>query len=413
MKIPIDLRLEKIIHYLYQKGIKAIIVGGYVRDTLMHLSTPKDIDIELYGVDNLHTVATILEPFGKVLLVGESFGVCKLQLDDLEIDFSLPRKESKVAKGHKGFTVQLYSNISFCEAAKRRDFTINALGYDPIKVQLLDCFGGLDDINKKCLRVVHEATFVEDPLRVFRAMRFLARLEFIADKALVMLCHEMVQKKMLQELPKERVFWEFANMFTKAKKPSLGIEFLKNIDENTYLKELFMLPKALYNQTLQTLNNLVIMKTKELFYYFAALLMHLNFHKILQRFSSDKKLLREVDKLLTHYNKLLTLCHNSYSDYDLKKFAASYEIKKALHFIKAIYPNLTCLQKIEQRAKELKVFTEPIKPLIGGDDLIKLGLKPSKKFQTILQELYDLQLQGYTKEMLLQELTLKHQNDFA
>ena len=124
--------LNIIFDKLNNYSIKPIIIGGYVRDFLLNKSS-KDIDIELYGIASYEKLEKLLQEFGSVNSVGKSFGVCKLQFDDLDLDFSLPRIDSKINKGHKGFEIQTDETLDFITATSRRDFTINAIGYDVIE----------------------------------------------------------------------------------------------------------------------------------------------------------------------------------------------------------------------------------------------------------------------------------------
>lgn len=176
------------------------VVGGAVRDRLLGLAC-KDYDIECFGI-NVEDFESAMEHLG-ALGVGKSFYVYKYHL----LDISLPRKEKKVSQGHQGFEVSLVSNER--EASKRRDFTINALMYDIQNEKILDFWSGLDDLEHKMLRVVNESSFMEDSLRVLRAMQFSARFGFKIEEKSCTLC----QKITLDDLPKERIFIEFEKMF--------------------------------------------------------------------------------------------------------------------------------------------------------------------------------------------------------
>ena len=145
-------------------GGRALIVGGWVRDRVMGRAS-KDIDIEVYGVP-ADRLRQLLEPFGRVETVGESFQVYKLG----DIDVSLPRRESKSGRGHRGFDVAGDPGMSTEDAARRRDFTINAIAWDPLTDEYLDPFDGRGDIARRLLRVVDPATFGDDSLRVLRAV---------------------------------------------------------------------------------------------------------------------------------------------------------------------------------------------------------------------------------------------------
>lgn len=180
-------------------GGRAMLVGGCVRDELMNLE-PKDFDIEVYGIES-HKLKEILLAFGRVDTVGESFTVYKIGND---LDISLPRREKKIARGHKGFVVEGDANMSFEEAAKRRDFTINAIMKDVLTGEIVDCYDGQNDIKLKKIRHIADETFVEDSLRVLRAAQFAARFEFEIDEKTVELCKSID----LTDLPKERLWGE-------------------------------------------------------------------------------------------------------------------------------------------------------------------------------------------------------------
>jgi tRNA nucleotidyltransferase (CCA-adding enzyme) len=201
-------------------GGRALIVGGWVRDRLMDPSTAlgaghpsKDIDIEVFGIE-ADALKELLQAIGTVNTVGESFTVYKVA----GLDVSLPRRESKVGRGHKGFQVTGDPALSFEEAARRRDFTINAIAWDPLTGDYIDPFHGRDDIRRRILRVVDPATFPDDSLRVLRAIQFAARFEFTVDPASAELCRRIP----LDDLPAERVWGEIEKLLLRARRPSIG-----------------------------------------------------------------------------------------------------------------------------------------------------------------------------------------------
>jgi tRNA nucleotidyltransferase (CCA-adding enzyme) len=190
---------------------RALIVGGWPRDRLLGRES-KDIDLEVYGVaaDRLRS---LLGRFGTVQTVGESFTVYKVGA----LDVALPRRESKVARGHRGFEVRGDPDMSFEEAARRRDFTVNAIGFDPLNGEWLDPFGGRRDVERRILRAVDARTFGEDSLRVLRAMQLAARLEFAVEPRTAVLCREIE----MDDLPSERVWGEMEKLLL-ADRPSIG-----------------------------------------------------------------------------------------------------------------------------------------------------------------------------------------------
>lgn len=207
---------------LRSAGGRPCLVGGCVRDWLLGLE-PKDFDIEVYGLD-YEAMGRALAPFGPTDLVGRSFGVLKVRLDGTEHDFSLPRRESKTGAGHRGFAVAPDPGLTEAEAAARRDFTLNAIAYDPFANRIIDPHGGAEDLRKKILRHTGPA-FVEDPLRVLRAFQLAARFEFSLAPETAALCRSISAG--YAELPVERVWGEWDKWATKAAQPSRGLLVLQ------------------------------------------------------------------------------------------------------------------------------------------------------------------------------------------
>ncbi len=143
----------------------------------------KDLDIEVFGIPQDRLLA-LLQTLGKVVPAGQAFPVYKLG----EVDVALPRRESKTGRGHKGFSVEGDPSMPFDEAARRRDFTINAIGWDPLTGEYLDPFHGRDDLQQRILRVVDPLTFGDDSLRVLRALQFAARFELTIDPDTARIC---------------------------------------------------------------------------------------------------------------------------------------------------------------------------------------------------------------------------------
>jgi tRNA nucleotidyltransferase (CCA-adding enzyme) len=198
-------------------GGRAMLVGGCVRDELMG-KEPKDWDLEVYKIEPAR-LREILDNFGKVDVVGDAFAVYKLGLD---LDVSIPRRERKSGKGHRGFVVEGDPAMSFEEACSRRDFTINAILKDPLTSEIVDPFGGSVDIENKLLRMVSKQTFAEDSLRVLRAAQFAGRLRFEIEKETAELCKTID----VTDLPKERIWGEFQKLLLMSDEPSIGLKLL-------------------------------------------------------------------------------------------------------------------------------------------------------------------------------------------
>lgn len=205
---------------------QAYLVGGCVRDAMLGLPQ-KDYDLEVYGV-GYEVLARALAAHGRVDLVGKSFGVIKFTgADGAQWDFSLPRRDSKQAAGHKGFQVECDPAISPREAASRRDFTINALMFDPRTSTCLDFFGGCADLEQRVLRHTSDA-FSEDPLRVLRGMQFAARFDLTPAPETVELCRAIAPT--FPELAVERVGLEWFKWAARSQRPSAGLRFLQATD---------------------------------------------------------------------------------------------------------------------------------------------------------------------------------------
>jgi tRNA nucleotidyltransferase (CCA-adding enzyme) len=201
----------------------AYLVGGCVRDFLLHRLV-KDYDVEVFGT-SIEVLEKFLVRFGKVDLVGKSFGVIKVTTRSGAIyDFSIPRRDSKVGIGHKGFRVDQDPDLTMEEAAARRDFTINAIFYDPRNNRVLDPFSGARDLQKGVLRHT-SAAFSEDPLRVLRGMQFCARFKLHAAEETLEQCRSIKQTH--PELAVERVREEWLKWATRSVQPSMGLKFLE------------------------------------------------------------------------------------------------------------------------------------------------------------------------------------------
>lgn len=198
-------------------GGRAMLVGGCVRDELMGVSA-KDWDLEVYGIEP-ELLRTIVAEFGEVNAVGEVFAVYKIGTD---LDVSLPRRERKTARGHRGFTVEGDPDMTFAEACSRRDFTINAILKDPLTGEIVDPFDGRDDIRRGVLRMVSRETFAEDSLRVLRAAQFAARFRFEVEPETAELCKTID----VTDLPHERIWGELEKLLLLAEEPSIGLKLL-------------------------------------------------------------------------------------------------------------------------------------------------------------------------------------------
>jgi len=225
-----DKRLLDEARIVAEKTPKALLVGGFVRDALLGLQS-KDADLEVYGISAEDLEQTLERLFsGRVVAVGRAFGVFKVRMEGgLGLDVAIPRRESKSGKGHRGFVVTGDPDMSAEEAARRRDFTVNAIAADPITGEITDPFDGIADLDIGILRVTDPKTFQDDPLRVYRAAQFAARFEFTVEPETFELMSEMVGRGDLEELSKERVTEEIKKLLLLAETPSIGFGLLRDL----------------------------------------------------------------------------------------------------------------------------------------------------------------------------------------
>lgn len=202
-----------------------MLVGGTVRDEIMNIPC-KDYDIEVYGIQPVK-LREILDSLGNIDAVGESFAVYKL---DNEIDVSIPRRERKSGKGHKGFIIEGDPDMSFEEACSRRDFTMNAIMKDVLTGEIIDPFEGQYAIKNAVLAHVNDETFVEDSLRVLRACQFSARFLMFIDRS----THELCKSIDLSDLPKERIWGELVKILLSPY-PDMGLHYLNVLRVNEKL----------------------------------------------------------------------------------------------------------------------------------------------------------------------------------
>ncbi len=211
--------LRPIAELVRQHGGRALAVGGFVRDRLIGRPS-KDLDIEVFGIA-ADALPGLLQTLGRVEPVGQAFPVYKLGT----VDVALPRRESKNGVGHKGFTVAGDPFMSIEEASRRRDFTINAIAWDPLTDEYLDPWNGRDDLARRVLRVVDPATFGDDSLRVLRALQFAARFELTMEPETARICRAIA----LDDLPAERIWGEFEKLLLIAERPSIGFALARDL----------------------------------------------------------------------------------------------------------------------------------------------------------------------------------------
>ncbi len=451
--IKIPKILENILDELGSIGALPILVGGCVRDHFLNLPI-KDYDIELFKIDSLDMVEKSLQKFGNVKQVGKSFGVLILSVDGYDFDFALARTEKKVSQGHKGFEVNINPNMDFKTASLRRDFTINSIGYDYLKKEFLDPNNGIEDLKNGVLKHIKDDTFIEDSLRVYRAVQFCARFNLVLHKNTFNLCKNMVEENLLEELPKERIFEEFKKLFLKSIKPSIGLTLLKDLGVLRYFPELKALDGCIQDKeyhpegdvwvhTLMTLDEMVKYKTGDEYrdlYLFYALFCHdlgkpfctettdegrVTSHKheslgveptisFLSRLTDEKKFIEKVVPLVKNHLAPFQLYKAESSIKAVKRLSLKCNIEDLCIVCLCDCKGRTIPDKdkcdkaitwVLSQAREMNISNEGLKPLVQGRDLINLGMKPSKEFATILEYALNLQIdENLQKDEILEKI---------
>jgi tRNA nucleotidyltransferase (CCA-adding enzyme) len=431
-------------------GGRALLVGGCVRDELMG-KQPKDWDVEVYGIEPVR-LRELLDAFGTVGVVGEAFTVYKL---GAHLDVSLPRRERKTGRGHRAFFIEGDPEMTFTEAAARRDFTINAILQDPLTTEIIDPFHGQADIDRGILRAVSFDTFVEDSLRVLRAAQFAARFEFRIEPETAALCQTID----LSDLPAERIWSEIAKLLLRARRPSIGLGWLHALGA---LDQLFPEIKALIDVPQDpewhpegdvfVHTRLVVDRARELIddlpyarqvTVMLAALAH-DFGKPATTEFIDGRLrsrgheeagveptLSFLDKLNIHTLEgydvraqvvALVLDHLKPGEYYKKReevgdgafrrLARKCELDLLYRVAKADslgrnaawvpqekWYNAVAQEWFIERARELEVALEPPAPLLLGRHLLEMGLQPGPSIGEITRAIYEMQLDGRVRTL--------------
>lgn len=428
----------KICEVIANNGGESLLVGGAVRDLLLKRKI-KDSDLEVRNL-NYHQLKKCLSKLGTINEVGKSFKVLKIKLNNEEIDIALPRKEVKKGQGHKGFEIIADPTLDYKAAAKRRDFTINSIGYDPLKDKIYDPYGGIKDLENKILKHISSA-FSEDPLRVYRAMQFAARFNFKISLETIRQCQECN----LEELPKERIFEEIKKLCLQAKKPSIGYNYWQELGILKYFPELEALkycpqdpewhPEGdVWDHTMMVVDEAATQNYKDdnqkLIIALAALCHDfgkpLTTAKIngrwrspgheqagvkpsisfLRRFWDEKKQIDAIANLVDCHLRPALLYNaqekDKVSNAAIRRLSLKVPIENLLllaradHFGRktpdALAREFPAGDWLKKRADQLDVIHAQPKALILGRDLIALGYKPGPALGKILNRLFQAQL---------------------
>ena len=417
-----------------EKGGRALLVGGCVRDGLLGLPA-KDIDMEVYGLP-IGEVESALKPHFRLDTVGRSFGVLIVKGEN--IDIALPRRESKTGPKHTDFKVEGDPNMSQEEAASRRDFTINAISIDPLTGELIDPYGGVADLDARRLRHV-SAAFVEDPLRVLRGMQFTARFELKPDPETITLCRTLDPK----DLPSERLWEEWKKLILKGRSIFKGLSFLQDCGWLQYFPELEDLvgcdqdPKwhpegDVWNHTRHCLDaytkNRINDEWEDLIVGLAVLCHDFGkpstsytdengrirsprhdvegvpvAQRFLKRLTRQKKIFEEVLPLVEQHMRPLALYRDGAGDSAIRRLAARVKrvdrLTRVAHADKNGRPPIPHDDFPEgkwllERAAQLAIKDNAPKPILLGRHLVELGIKPGPHFGKILDRAYEAQLDG-------------------
>ena len=418
-------------------GGRALVVGGFVRDRLLGLES-KDVDLEVFGLPE-SSLSSLLAGFGRVEPVGQSFPVYKIG----SLDVALPRRESKTGRGHKAFRVTGDPDMPFVEAARRRDFTINAIGWDPLSDEYLDPFNGRDDLTRRVLRVVDATTFGDDSLRVLRALQFAARFALSLDGPARALCEAIP----LDDLPPERIWGEIEKLLCVARRPSLGLalalelgvvdrllpelrplvgceqDVLWHPEGDVWVHTLMVVDEARpaiddlarSGQVIVMLGALCHDLGKPATTLFkdghmrspgheeagvppaTALLDRLNIHTI-----DGVDVRHQILGIVAQHLKpgAWHKATGGVSDGAFRRLAAKVDMELLARVAKADCRgrggpfDCTAMDWFLERARGLGVQHEPPQPLVLGRHLIELGVKPGPEMGTLLKQIYERQLDG-------------------
>ncbi|MBO5790835.1 MAG: CCA tRNA nucleotidyltransferase [Lentisphaeria bacterium] len=377
-------------------GGRALLVGGAVRDALLGRSV-KDFDLEIHNL-SADRVKELLQGVCEVDAVGVSFGVIKVK--HLELDISLPRRENKTGRGHRGFLVEVDPQLSIADAAARRDFTVNAIMYDPLSDEILDPHGGVKDLEKKVLRHV-SSHFSEDPLRVLRGMQFAARTGFAFAPETIELCSQISQ----EELAVERIGTEWEKMLLQGKFISRGLDFLKECRWISFYPELENLSQEEWHKTLLLLDNCAGVRPEDrqeaLLFMSAALVSELSpehARRFCLRLWNRNELINKIVALAAAFGEQ---CKGAPpDDSGVRRLALRLEGVKQLSLLLQAAGLEEKAAGIAEKAHRYGLWQAAPKPLLTGKHGIKLGVKPGKELGILMKQCFEAQLDGlfFTEE---------------
>ncbi|NLW70965.1 MAG: tRNA nucleotidyltransferase [Eubacteriaceae bacterium] len=426
-----------------QAGGKAYFVGGYVRDCLMGSTQTQgeDIDIEVHGI-TIPQMEGILDKLGERISIGESFGVYALKGHSLDI--AMPRSENAVGMGHRDFKICVDPFIGTYKAARRRDFTVNAMMKDVLTGEIIDHFGGNDDLKEGIIRHVNDETFPQDALRVLRAAQFAARFGFKIAEETLFLCRNMN----LSALSCQRVEGELKKALLKADKPSIFFEALREMDRlGEWFGELEALIGIEQNplhhaegdvwvHTMMVLDEAAKYRDKaaDPFAFMLSAVAH-DFGKatatnlkngqihsynheqqglapaesFVKRLTNEGKILEYVLNMVLYHMKPNSLAHDNSSIKSTNKMYDNSIDPMGLIYLSyadslgkiAPRPYISYMDFLLER---LEIYNEYMaRPHVTGADLIEAGLKAGSDFSDYLEYAHKLRLAGIEKNNALKQ----------
>ncbi|MDH5740036.1 MAG: HD domain-containing protein [Nitrospira sp.] len=426
--------LRKIEQLVRRNGGRTWLVGGCIRDLVLGRQ-PRDLDIEVAGLPPGQLHALLSEQFS-VQFVGKAFAVFKLQ--GLPIDISIPSRILPSSTTSIPTLVrQADPDISIDDALTRRDFTINAMAWDPDTRELRDPFNGRDDLNARILRHV-SPQFAEDPLRVLRGMQLSARFELTAAPETVTLCQTLSQDRQ----PRERLWEEWKKLLLQGCKPSMGLHFLRDCGWLRFYPELAALqgcpqdpvwhPEGdVWIHTLHCLDWFATERTshdQDDLIVGLGLLCH-DFGKpattteddgrmtsrghesagedptrsFLERLTNQQNIMDEVMPLVLCHLRPRALYDAQASDSAVRRLARQVQrldrlvrVARADHAGRPpkLFDGFPAGEWLLNRARQLEVEARAPVPILMGRHLLELGVQPGTEMGRLLDECYEAQLDG-------------------
>lgn len=425
--------LRQIEQLIRRAGGRTWLVGGCIRDLVLGRQ-PRDLDFEISGLPPGQLHALLTEHFS-VQFVGKAFGVFKLQ--GLPVDISIPSRMLTDNESAQGLLRQSDPDMDIDEALVRRDFTMNALAWDPDTLELRDPFNGRADLDAHVLRHVSER-FVEDPLRVLRGMQLAARFGLTAAPETVALCKTVTQDGQ----PSERLWEEWKKLLLQGITPSLGLQFLSDCGWLRFYPELAALqgceqdpiwhPEGdVWIHTLHCLDWFAMERTgnqDDDLIVGLSILCHdfgkpatttTDFGRItsrghepegeaptrrfLERLTNQDDLINEVIPLVLGHLRPRALHDANASDSAVRRLVR--QVKRIDRLVRVAradhagrppkpfdgFPAGTWLL---ERARKLEVEDQAPTPIVMGRHLLELGVQPGPDMGRLLDECYEAQLDG-------------------